>query len=355
MGVKGLNKFLFSNDYYNSYSNLKNYLSNISMQKKKKGDKSAVCVGIDFWLYAYKYAYSGKNIKEAYFNLILSILGFGSIPFIIFDGKAPIEKKNVIRERNNKKEKVEKKLKDIEEKITKNKLSSTLLKQRDKLKKSIVDISNAEIKEFKKMLDVLKVPYDKASGEADYLAAYLYKQNIIDACMTEDTDLIAHGCERIFYKDKHKIIEFNLKEILTSLSFTMEEFIDMCLLSGCDYVRTPYRLKPYEIYAIISEIKSKGTIIKNVINYLVAADFISPEKKDILLENIYNGKELFMNSYKREYCDINPKFTNLLYKDLIKSCREYKFNINSFDLKIKIDYINKMFENDLNSFSSSNS
>lgn len=347
MGIKGLNKFLLSNDYCNYYSNLENYLSDISIQKKKKGDNTNVCVGIDFWLYAYKYAYSGKKVVESYFYLILTILSYGAIPFIIFDGKAPIEKKNIIKERSNKKEKIGKKLKDIEKKILSDKTSFSLLKQRDKLKRSIVDISNKEIIEIKDMLDMMNIPYKKAKGEADYLAAYLYKQKIIDTCMTEDTDLIAHGCKKIFYQNRYQIIEFNLNEILKSLSFTMEEFIDMCLLSGCDYVRTPYRLKPYEIYAIITDLKDKEdnlNIIEDVVNYLEAADFIISEKKSFLLNNMQNGKKLFMNSYKRECCDIVPLFTPLKYKILLKISRDNEFFFDAFELKMRINHINKKFQ-----------
>ena len=37
------------------------------------------------------------------------------------------------------------------------------------------------------------IPYIKSEYEADDMCGYLYKHGLIQACISEDTDLLAHG------------------------------------------------------------------------------------------------------------------------------------------------------------------
>ncbi|XP_053568256.1 exonuclease 1 [Bombina bombina] len=86
-------------------------------------------------------------------------------------------------------------------------------------------------------IDCIVAPY-----EADSELAYLNKNGIAQAIITEDSDLLAFGCKKVILKmDKFghglEIDQARLgmcKHLADS--FTEEKFRYMCILSGCDYL-----------------------------------------------------------------------------------------------------------------------
>jgi exonuclease-1 len=53
---------------------------------------------------------------------------------------------------------------------------------------------------FIKVLKIEKIQFVVAPYEADAQLAYLSKIGIIDAVLTEDSDLLSFGCSRVIYK-----------------------------------------------------------------------------------------------------------------------------------------------------------
>ncbi|KAM7433475.1 Rad2 nuclease [Porites harrisoni] len=90
----------------------------------------------------------------------------------------------------------------------------------------------------KKGVDCIVAPY-----EADAQLAYLMKTGITSAVISEDSDLLVYGCQKVIFKmdayghgmaidlaDLSKLTDLKLHE------FTQEKFRHMCILSGCDYL-----------------------------------------------------------------------------------------------------------------------
>lgn len=117
------------------------------------------------------------------------------------------------------------------------------------------------------------VDYIVAPYEADAQLAYLEKQGIIDAILTEDSDLLVFGCKCILLKlDQYgECIEIKrekfpqVKEIDLS-GWTDENFRHMAILSGCDYLasirgiglKTAHRLlKKYKTIDQVNLLKYK--------------------------------------------------------------------------------------------------
>ena len=128
----------------------------------------------------------------------------------------------------------------------------------------------------------MKVECIVAPYEADSQLAYLSMQGIVDLVITEDSDLLVFGCKKVIHvlyghTDRHKMLKpmqvlFKMDEIgggfmidsgdfgtmkdnkLTVThhtkhhrlcinrniahlqNFTLDEFRQMCILSGCDYL-----------------------------------------------------------------------------------------------------------------------
>ena len=73
----------------------------------------------------------------------------------------------------------------------------------------------------------------------------MYKQQIIDLVLTEDSDLLAYGVKKVLFKmtQDGNGIEINLDKLKECPEYviaggnqlTQEMFLHACIISGCDY------------------------------------------------------------------------------------------------------------------------
>ena len=100
-------------------------------------------------------------------------------------------------------------------------------------------IANRLIMELKaRNIQFIVAPY-----EADAQMAYLDKIGMVDAIISEDSDLLLFGCRKVLFKlDKSGNAEQVLLEDLAKASefdfpsMTHEQYRQICILSGCDYL-----------------------------------------------------------------------------------------------------------------------
>ena len=86
-------------------------------------------------------------------------------------------------------------------------------------------------------LEIIIAPF-----EADTQLAYMSKQGLVDLVICEDSDLIMYGAKQIFYKMKSNLSGhllstdsiFNNPK-LKMQDWSQDRFIQMCILSGCDF------------------------------------------------------------------------------------------------------------------------
>jgi flap endonuclease-1 len=61
-----------------------------------------------------------------------------------------------------------------------------------------------------------------------------------------------------------KIQEFSLGKILSDLEMTFEQFIDLCILLGCDYCPSIKGIGPKKAYELMVHHKSIENILENL-------------------------------------------------------------------------------------------
>jgi flap endonuclease-1 len=85
----------------------------------------------------------------------------------------------------------------------------------------------------------------QAKYEAEALCAHLGAQNEVWAVLTEDTDSLVFGAPRVIFKffDPEPLV-ISQTQVLESLGFTFDQFIDFCMLLGCDFCETVYLVGP---------------------------------------------------------------------------------------------------------------
>ncbi|KAK9927204.1 hypothetical protein M0R45_024400 [Rubus argutus] len=88
----------------------------------------------------------------------------------------------------------------------------------------------------------MKIKYIVAPYEADAQLTYLAVKGIIDAVITEDSDLIPFGCPNIIYRlniktEMYKYYSLSrLNELEDYKDFTDKKLLEMCIMTGCDYL-----------------------------------------------------------------------------------------------------------------------
>lgn len=212
------------------------------------------------------------------FNKTINLLKMNIIPIYVFDGKPPEFKSKVLNNRRDIKQKAYEKLtEDISE------------DEKIKYFKRTVSISKKQINECIELLELMGIPYIEAPEEADSQCAELVKSGIADGVLTEDMDIMTFGATKIYrnltsYKKENMMI--CMEDVLTSLNLNYEEFIELCILFGCDYNEKIKDLKPEEIFSYYNLYKN----IPDTLNKMKSDNIKLPDMSDYLLIKNY-----FMN------------------------------------------------------------
>ncbi len=290
-------------------------------------------LGIDISIYLYKFLYSNDDHLEGITRLLLRLLKNQILPLVVFDGKPPKEKNDVLVSRKEKREylvtkkeviekfiisrdekSVEEIKMEIEEyqrekrdntKLENEDIEELLQKNRDEVRdelektvKRIIYVRAQHIESTKQLCDLMGLPYIVCKGEADCLLGHLCKEGIIDGCISEDTDVLANG-GRIFIRnvipDKNVVEEFCLEGVLAGLEMTYEQFMDMCILCGCDYTTKIGGMGPQTAYKLI---KKHGNIEGVLEELRLRPDkFVIPEGEGF---NYEKARDLFLNATRED-------------------------------------------------------
>ncbi|XP_042441446.1 flap endonuclease 1-A-like [Zingiber officinale] len=93
----------------------------------------------------------------------------------------------------------------------------------------------------KRLLRLMGVPTIEAPCEAEAQCTTLCKSDKVFAVASENMDTLTFGVPRFLHhlmdpsSKKISVMEFDVSKVLEELRFTMDQFIDLCILSGCDY------------------------------------------------------------------------------------------------------------------------
>tara|TARA_B100000780_G_scaffold278802_1_gene253754 strand:- start:2302 stop:3360 length:1059 start_codon:yes stop_codon:yes gene_type:complete len=273
-------------------------------------------ITIDTSIYMYRIKYSNNNrFIEGFIKQIIRLLRNGIIPVYIFDGKPPKEKKNVLQTRKDKKVILNDRIKEVESLINQATISPEILKDISKFKvKELVDgaerlctiddlkeefvklnkrnicVKWTDFDKLKELFGHMGIPYIVSNGEAETLCAKLCRCGMVKGCLSEDMDCLPNGGTiflRKFNSNKNIVNEFNLNVILEKMEITYEQFVDICILCGCDYCPKISGIGPVNAYKLIKKHKCIECVLNN----------LSP--RNIVPENFdyQNARNLFICEY----------------------------------------------------------
>jgi 5'-3' exonuclease len=347
MGIRKLNKFLTNKDCLKTYDNLETF--------KKTFGKDNIIIGIDFWLYTNKFLHSNKssNIILGFWNQIIKFLSNNIIPVYIIDGDVPLEKEEEIKRRNNSKNNKINKLLDLKKQLNNTKLNNSdsdeeinkIKTNIEKLEKKTRKLKRSDLKNIKTLFTLLNIPFFKAKYEADHLCAKLYKEKIIDTCLSDDMDIIVIGCGSMIKFNNGRIIEYNLDHIFNKLDFDLNNLIDMSIILGCDYLKHPIKIDTIILYNLIKKHNNLFDIIESGDNKILS---LNNPNINILGENYDYVKNMYISDNEiltDEMKNIKMKYINK--NDIIQFFKKqewFNVNYNSIQtIKNNIHKINKIF------------
>ena len=126
----------------------------------------------------------------------------------------------------------------------------------DRMKNQVIELSPRDFAKSKELFDILKVPYFDAPMEAENMCADLCKRGIVDAVLSEDTDVLAYGAPVFISKlntSDGTCVVVKYDELLDGLMLESDQFLDLCIMCGTDYNKNIFRVGPEKAYKLIQE------------------------------------------------------------------------------------------------------
>jgi len=193
------------------------------------------------------------------FYRTINMMEQGIKPVYVFDGKPPVLKSHELEKRKAR--------------IAKNAAEMEAARAADdqeaivKCERRSVRVTKEQNQDAMKLLRLMGVPVVEAPGEAEAQCAELCKGGKVYATATEDMDALTFGTPILvrhmtMSKERQKklnIHEYNLKEALQELEYTMDQFLELCILMGCDYTESIRGIGPKKAFTYL---KKYGSIEK---------------------------------------------------------------------------------------------
>uniref|UniRef100_A0A673XV35 Flap endonuclease 1 n=1 Tax=Salmo trutta TaxID=8032 RepID=A0A673XV35_SALTR len=196
------------------------------------------------------------------FYRTIRMLEHGIKPVYVFDGKPPELKSGELEKRGERRAEAEKLLAQAQEAGEQENI--------DKFSKRLVKVTRQHNDECKKLLTLMGVPYIEAPCEAEASCAALVKAGKVFATATEDMDGLTFGTGVLLRHltaseaKKLPIQEFQFTRLLQDINLTHEQFIDLCILLGCDYCGTIKGIGPKRAIDLIRQHGSIEEILENI-------------------------------------------------------------------------------------------
>jgi len=327
MGIKGLTKTI------NKFSP-----ESITNENLYKLSGKRIAVDASLILYQQLLKSPGKIFKNSkgkitshitgLFYKIMNYISLNIEMIFIFDGKPPDNKQECINQRKEKSKKA------IEASL----LTSSE-EEKHKLEKSALRLTSEMIEEVKTLLNLMGISYIHPDiGEGEAYASELCRMGYVDYVLTEDMDTMAYACPKLIrncidksLKRKDIVSIFDYNRIMSDINLTHEQFLDFCILCGCDYC--PIVPKIGNITAM-KLIKTYGNIENLIENTKSKYDY--PEGYLNMFNEAKRNFKIFKDNIKEDEIDIKKSvrdingLTNFLIEEIEMNEKRVQNSLKKF-------------------------
>ncbi|UJR28783.1 hypothetical protein I4U23_010009 [Adineta vaga] len=218
------------------------------------------------------------------FYRTIRMIEHGIKPVYVFDGKPPQMKSKELEKRLERRTEAEAEMSKAAEAGDEEAF--------DKYARRTVKVTREHNEECKRLLKLMGVPYVDAPTEAEAQCAALVKQGKVYGVGTEDMDALTFGTDvlirHLTFSEARKmpIREYTLAKVLQGLGINFEEFMDLCILLGCDYCDSIKGIGQKRALDLIKQYRNIETILKNIDKnkYVVPDEWAFEQARELFKE-----------------------------------------------------------------------
>ncbi|KAL3678450.1 hypothetical protein R1sor_021406 [Riccia sorocarpa] len=199
---------------------------------------------------------------QGMFTRTIRILEAGIKPVYVFDGKPPDMKKEELAKRYARRDDAAQGLVQAVEAGNQEDI--------EKYSKRTVKVTKQHNEDCRKLLRLMGVPVVEAPSEAEAECAALCKAGKVYAVASEDMDSLTFAAP-VFLRHlmepvtrKLPVMEFWVDKVLEGLQLSMDQFIDMCILCGCDYCDSIKGIGPQSALKLIRQHGTLEEVVENL-------------------------------------------------------------------------------------------
>ena len=221
------------------------------------------------------------------FYRTLRIVDNGIKPLYVFDGAPPKLKSGELAKRFARKNEATEAHEEAKETGT--------AEDVEKFSRRTVRVTREHNDECKRLLTLMGVPYIVAPTEAEAQCAVLARGGKVYAAASEDMDTLCFDSpillRHLTFSEQRKepIQEIHLDRVLAGLEMDRKQFIDLCILLGCDYVDPIPKIGPTTAVNLIHEHGSLEKVVDFIQNdpkhkYTIPDDWPYKEARDLFFD-----------------------------------------------------------------------
>lgn len=229
------------------------------------------------------------------FYRTLRMVDAGIKPLYVFDGKPPKLKSGELAKRFQRKQEAQEDLEEAKETGT--------AEDVEKFSRRTVRVTREHNAECQRLLKLMGIPYIIAPTEAEAQCAVLARAGKVYAAASEDMDTLCFNTpillRHLTFAEQRKepIQEIHTDKVLEGLNMDRKQFVDLCILLGCDYLDPIPKIGPSTALKLIREHGSLEKVVEFIQN--------DPKKRYTIPEDwpYQDARELFFNPDVRQADD----------------------------------------------------
>lgn len=219
------------------------------------------------------------------FYRTLRMVDNGIKPLYVFDGAPPKLKSGELAKRFQRKSEAQQAHEEAKETGT--------AEDVEKFSRRTVRVTREHNAECQRLLQLMGIPYIIAPTEAEAQCAVLARAGKVYAAASEDMDTLTFDSpvllRHLTFSEQRKepILEIHLDKVLEGLEMDRTQFIDLCILLGCDYLDPIKGVGPSTALKLIREHKNLEGVVDTLSKsskYTIPEDWPYADARLLFLE-----------------------------------------------------------------------
>ena len=187
----------------------------------------------------------------------------------------------------------------------------------EKFSRRTVRVTREHNEECQRLLRCMGIPFIVAPTEAEAQCAVLARAGKVYAAASEDMDTLTFNSpvllRHLTFSEQRKlpIQEIHLDRVLEGLTLDMDQFIDLCMLLGCDYLDPIPKVGPNTALKMIKEHGSMQAVIESMRSdalkskYALPDDYPWEDARELFLHPDVRGAEDPLCDFKWDNPDVD--------------------------------------------------